>query len=324
MSGKAKGAPLEGTAMMEGDALAHDVGTISLRDPTRARVRTACFVLLVGLTLAVFWAPLGTLIRFSFLKEEYSHILLLPLVSAALFVLERRRIFSHLETSWGVGSGLLFAAVLFYWFGRKLAAAASQNDQLAIAMFSVVTIWVGCFVLCYGLRAFRAGLFPVLFLFWMVPIPDFLLDRVIFWLQAASAEVSYAVFLLVGVPIFRTGFVFELPGVSIEVARECSGIRSSLAMLITSLLAGHLFLRSGWTKAVLALATLPLLVVKNGIRIVTLTLLSIYVDPGFLTGRLHRSGGMLFFLIALIILVPVLRLLQKSEGPRPVVGILGR
>jgi exosortase len=307
---------------MDGNTLPREVGTLSLRDPTRAR--TACFVLLVSLTLAAFWTPLSTLIRFSFVKEEYSHILLLPLVSAALLVLERRRIFSHVETRWAVGSALLLAGVLIYWFGRRHAAAASQNDQLAIAIFSVVIIWVGCFILCYGLRAFRAGLFPVLFLFLMVPIPDVLLDRVIVWLQVASAEVSYAAFLLVGVPIFRTGFVFELPGVSIEVARECSGIRSSLAMLITSLIAGHLFLRSGWTKAVLALATLPLLVVKNGIRIVSLTLLSIYVDQGFLTGRLHRSGGMLFFLIALIILVPVLRLLQKSEGPRPVVGILGR
>ena len=289
-----------------------------------ARRRTACFALLVGLTLAAFWASLSMLIRLSFQKEEYSHILLLPLVSASLFFLERRRIFSHVETRWAVGSGLLFAGALFYWFGRRHAAAASQNDQLAITIFSLVIIWVGCFVLCYGLRAFRAGLFPVLFLFWMVPIPDFLLNRVIFWLQVASAEASYAVFQLVGVPIFRTGFVFALPGVTIEVARECSGIRSSLAMLITSLLAGHLFLRSGWTKAVLILATLPLLVVKNGIRIVSLTLLSIYVDPSFLTGRLHRDGGILFFLLALIILAPVLWLLNKSEGPGPVVAARDR
>ena len=104
-----------------------------------------------------------------------------------------------------------------------------------------------------------------------------------------------------------------MPGVTIEIAKECSGIRSSVALVITSLLAGHLFLRSSWKKAVLTLTTVPLLIVKNGIRIVTLSLLSIYVDPGFLTGGLHRDGGILFFFLALALLTPVLWLLQKSE-----------
>src|SRR5207244_11592806 len=109
---------------------------------------------------------------------------------------------------------------------------------------------------------------------------------------------------------------FALPGVTIEVAKECSGIRSSLALLVTSLLAGHLFLRSGWRKSVLVLAILPLLVVKNGIRIVTLSLLSIYVDPGFLTGSLHHEGGIIFFLLALILLAPVLWFLQRLKRTR--------
>ena len=65
----------------------------------------------------------------------------------------------------------------------------------------------------------------------------------------------------------------------------------------------------------MALATLPLLVVKNGIRIVSLSLLSIYVDPTFLTGRLHQEGGVVFFLLALVMMAPVLLFLQRSEQP---------
>jgi exosortase/archaeosortase family protein len=107
--------------------------------------------------------------------------------------------------------------------------------------------------------------------------------------------------------------VFSLPGITIEVAEECSGIRSSLILLIMSLLAGHLYLRSAWTKTLLSAATLPLGIVKNGIRIVTLTLLSIYIDPSFLTGQLHQKGGIVFFLLALVILAPVLWLLQRLE-----------
>src|SRR5207247_1605205 len=280
----------------------------------RQVTRSACFAVFVGLTLAAFWAPLSTLIRFSFQHEHYSHIILVPLVSASLFFLERNRIFLHVETRWGAGLGLVFAGALLYWFGQRHLASSSENDQLAIAIFSAVVISVGGFILCSGTRALRAGLFPVLFLFLMVPIPDFFLNRAIFWLQTGSAEVSYAVFQLVGVPVLRDGFFFSLPGLTIEVSQECSGIRSSLALMITSLLAGHLFLRSAWTKAVLTLATLPLLIVKNGIRIVTLSLLSAYVDPRFLAGSLHRDGGIVFFLLALVILTPVMWALQRCEA----------
>ena len=280
--------------------------------------RSVCFALVVTSSLAAFWTLLSALIRFSLQQEHYSHIILVPLVSASLFFLERKTIFSHVETRWRAGLGLFVAGALFYWLGRRYFASSSENDHLSIAIFSVVVIWVGGFVLCYGLRAFRKGLFPVLFLFLMVPIPDFLLSQAIFWLQSGSAEVSHAFFELVGVPVLRNGFIFSLPGVNIEIAKECSGIPSSLALFITSLLAGHLFLRSTWTKAVLTLITLPLLVIKNGIRIVTVTLLSMYVDPGFLTGSLHQQGGILFFLVALALLAPVLRLLQTSERSRAV------
>src|SRR5437867_1593926 len=275
--------------------------------------RSVWFALFVGLTLVAFCAPLTTLIRLALQQEHYSHILLVPILSASLFFLRRRRIFSHVTTDWRIGIGLLCVGALVYYFGNGSSAALSENDRLSIVMFSVVVIWVGGFVLCYGLHALRNGLFPALFLVLMIPIPDFLLSRTIFWLQVGSAEVSYAVFELTGVPVLRSGFIFSLPGLTIEVAKECSGIRSSLALLIISLLAGHLFLRSAWRKIVLILAALPLLIVKNGIRIVTLSLLSVYVDPGFLTGNLHRDGGTFFFLLALVMLAPLLRLLERSE-----------
>jgi exosortase len=210
-----------------------EVALASLPETSQGRTaRSACFALLVGLTLAAFWAPISMLIRFSFQQQQYSHIFLVPLVSASLFFMERKRIFSHFVPRWGVGMGLLFAGALLRWFGQRYCASPSENDQLSMVISSVVVLWVGGFVLCYGIRAFRVGVFPVLFLFLMVPIPDFFLNRAIFWLQTESAEVSDTIFGLVGVPVFRTGFIFSLPGITIEVAKECSGIRSSLALLM--------------------------------------------------------------------------------------------
>ena len=275
--------------------------------------RSLLFALIVALTLAMSWTSLTTLLRLSFGEEQYSHILVIPQISAFLFYLERRRIFSHLATQWPVGFGLLSAGFFFYWFRQHHSASLSENDRLAMAVFSVVLIWIGGFVLSFGLRAFQAGLFPLLFLLLMVPLPDFFLHRAIYWLQVGSAEVSYALFQAVDVPVVRTGLVFALPGITIEVAKECSGIRSSMALLITSLFAGHVLLRSVWRKAILTFATLPLLFIKNGIRIVTLSLLTVYVDPSFLAGRLHNRGGIVFLMLAMGMLLPVLWWLCKSE-----------
>ncbi len=147
----------------------------------------------------------------------------------------------------------------------------------------------------------------------MIPPPGFLLIRIVQWLQEGSTEVSFLIFRALGIPVFRHGFVLAVPGVAIEVAQECSSIRSSIALFITCLLAGHLFLQKPWKTAVLVVLSLPLSVIKNGIRISTLTLLSLYVNPGFLHGRLHRDGGFVFFLIALALLYPVFRILEKKE-----------
>jgi exosortase len=150
----------------------------------------------------------------------------------------------------------------------------------------------------------------------MLPIPPVVLNAIVSFLKVGSTYAVDALFALTATTYHRDGFVFTLPSVTIEIADECSGIRSSIALLLTSLLAGHLYLRAGWSRALLVAAVLPIAILKNGIRIATLTLLSIYVNPSFLAGRLHTDGGVVFFLISLAILAPVLIALRRAERPR--------
>ena len=135
----------------------------------------------------------------------------------------------------------------------------------------------------------------------MIPIPSLLMDGFIRFLQVGSTEFTNLLLMATGVPCLREGFVFHLPGMSIEVAPQCSGIRSGLALLITAVLAGHLFLGTWWKKVILAICAIPIAMFKNGIRIVTLTLLGTYVDPRILQSDLHREGGIPFFVLALLV-----------------------
>jgi exosortase len=155
----------------------------------------------------------------------------------------------------------------------------------------------------------------------MVPIPDSVVDGATRFLKSGSTEAVAWLFKLTGTPYHREGFVFTLPKFVIEIADECSGIRSSIALLLTALLAGHLCLTSPWKKAVLVAVILPLAILKNGLRIATLSLLAIHVDAGFLKGQLHHEGGIVFFLVTLGILAPIFILLQRSEMNRRAGGV---
>jgi exosortase len=185
-------------------------------------------------------------------------------------------------------------------------------------MVSALTLlWIASFVFCYGIRASHAAIFPLLFLFLAIPIPTVLLGKIILALQNGSATMTYGLFKFLHVPVLRQGVKFSLPGVDIEIASECSGIRSSLALFITGTVAAHLFLRSNWRKVVVAVLTVPIAIFKNAVRIVTLSLLGVYVDPGFLTGKLHHQGGVVFSLLSLAMFAPLLFAFQRWEKQVP-------
>jgi exosortase len=278
--------------------------------------RHACFLLLMVTTVSWFWRPLATVVSLSLQYgryEHHSHIVLIPLISLYLLYINRHAIFATVQYTPWPGVFLMTIGVSLSWLASALAP--EQHDYLSPAMLSMVMACWGAFLLCYGTQAFRKASFGLLLLLFMVPIPPFLLEPIIGFLQRASAEATDFLFGLLGVPVFRQGFVFVLPGLTIEVAEACSGIRSGLALLITGLVAGHLFLGSTWTKLALVLAIVPLVIVKNAVRIVVLSLLGSYVNPSFVTDSvLHRKGGIPLFFLSLAALAAIVWLLRRFEA----------
>jgi exosortase len=271
--------------------------------------------------LFFFFCAIAVLMSYSPVKalyssnksEYYSHIALIPLVSIYLIFQKRKEIFAKQNYSFFRGILLLSIGVILYLVGRIIGIQLEKNDYASLIMLSVVIFINGAFILFYGLQAFRAALFPLLFLIFVIPIPAVLMDHIIYFLQVGSTEFTNLLFMISGVPFVRDGFAFNLPNVSIEVAKQCSGIRSGLALFITALLAGHLFLKSNWRKFILVLCSIPIAMFKNGIRIVTLSLLGNYVDPRILSSSLHKDGGIPFFILGLLVMAPILFFLRKTE-----------
>jgi exosortase len=276
-------------------------------------------VLLFGgwilLSSLLFAKPLVALIQMAYVSGEVSYLMLIPFIGAWVLVVDDRKIFRDLSYDRTLGAGLFSCAVCVGLIA-SLISGGSSNLRLSSFILALVMIWMSGFLLLFGKAASKAASFPLLFLLLMVPLPQSLLNRTIYFLQTGSAWITGAFFDLFGVPALREGFVFHLPGVNIEVTQECSGIRSSMVLLILALIVAHFYLITFWKKALFVIFGLFIMILKNGIRIATLTLLAMYVDPSFLTGRLHHQGGIVFFLVGLVLLLPVLWLLQRGEYPK--------
>lgn len=279
--------------------------------------RGLIFAVYLAVVVAAFERPLRELLAYALGRDFCSYIPLIPFVSAYLLWANRGAIFARPERSWRMGTALAVAAAAIAGWAAAAGGGMARGDRLGLLALSLV-LFIFCGVaFIHGSRVFRAGLFPWLFLLLIIPFPPVLVQHSIFWLQAGSTTLSDWTFRLLGVPVFRQGFDLALPGVTIQVAKECSSIRSSQALGITALVAGYLYLRSPWLRAVLVAVAIPFSVVKNAIRIVTLCLLSLHVNRGFLYGRLHHEGGFVFFLIALVLLWPFLLWLRRRDRGMP-------
>jgi exosortase len=279
--------------------------------------RTLLYVGWILASCLLLFRPLEAFVSYSLSNDNASHLVLIPVISAGVLFLERDRIFKKLGSHAGMASAMLAAGGALALIAFSVGSRWTAVNQLSVYILALILIWMAGFTFLFGRQALRNARFPFTFLLLTIPIPEFILDRLIYVLQKGSAELAAVLFDWSGVPVLRDGFVFHLAHVSIEVARECSGIRSSLALLILAILVAHFYLETFWKQAVLVIAGLFVMILKNGVRIVTLTLLASYVNPDFLYGRLHRQGGVVFFLLGLLLLVPLVWLLGRSERKLP-------
>ncbi len=276
------------------------------------------FVVLSAASLVVGWRIMAATVALSLRDDAYTHILLILPISVVLVATERNRRVWRPRPSFRAGSTLLVLAVLAGVAGLECGRAAviTADLCLSVEMFAVVTWWIGSFVFCFGGRIFQACIFPLCFLLWLVPIPSIALSHIVYFLQQGSASAARLLFTIAGIPVSQDGVVVAISGLTLEVAKECSSIRSSLMLVVTSMVMAHLLLRSIWGKALIALAAIPLSIAKNGLRIFILSVLGVYVDRGFLNGRLHHQGGILFFLLSLGSLFVLIWLVNWAEGKR--------
>ncbi len=275
-----------------------------------------------GVALALsgaFGIPLAKLMGFALDSDLYSHLPLIPVLAGYFGWGAWNENRPLLRTDPWVALAPAAAGV-WLLVHPILSPASEPGDAVtehARLTLAYVLLLVAILAGGLGRHALRSLAFPALLLLFLVPMPTRLLDAVEFFLQHGSAETAQLYFQLAGTSHFRSGLIFELPGISLRVAPECSGIHSSLALLITSLVAGKLFLRSLRWRVVLALAVVPLALLRNGLRIFVIGFLCVHLGPEMIHSWVHRQGGPLFFALSLIPFGLLLALLWRRERRNP-------
>jgi exosortase C (VPDSG-CTERM-specific) len=273
----------------------------------------ACFAIVL---LAAFAQPLLVLIKYVAGSELHSYVLLVPFVSAYLLYLRRDQLPKKHSTDLLLALVSLAAGLGLFAYTQSLEVAARApaiNTRIVLSTLSFLCCLAAGGFFFFGRGWMRSAAFPLAYLIFMVPMPDAMADALETASKYASAEVANLLFDLSGTPFFRAGLIFQLPNIAIAVAQECSGIRSSWVLFITSILAANLFLKTPWRRLALVAFVIPLAILRNGFRILVIGLLCVNVGPQMIHSLIHRRGGPLFFVLSLIPLFLVLWWLRKGD-----------
>jgi exosortase len=251
-----------------------------------------------GLLLIACYAPIAwNLVRQWNNDADMSHGFFVPAISAFI-VWQRRHELAAMKPrpNWW--------ALLVVAYGAAQLMLATLGVELFLSRTALVITVIGMVWMLAGTQIVRKLAFPLFLLFFMVPIPAVIYNRITFPLQMVASRLADGALTLLSIPVLREGNVLELPNQTLSVVEACSGIRSLLSLTFLSLVYGYFFEKRMWVRVLLFISTIPIAIIANGSR-VTLTGILTEVNPELAEGFFHTASGWVIFMVALVIMILV-------------------
>jgi exosortase len=253
-------------------------------------------VALIALAIAIYASILYHMVLFWHSSDDYSHgFLIVPL--ALFFAYERKYDLAaaRIEGSWWGVVPLTLASL-------ALAIGRLGVELMAMRTSFVLTL-IGIVLLVFGRRIFRILLFPLLFLFLMVPLPQSLLNVVAFPLQLMAARMAEDALHFLAIPALVEGNIIHLANAELFVAEACSGLRSVMALLTLGVVMAKFFQRGAGARLLLVASTIPIAILVNAIRVTLTGILTHHYGQEAAHGTIHDFQGLITFGVAFLILM---------------------
>ena len=268
------------------------------------RRSAAVFVLCAGSFLLVYRAVLVKLVHDWATDDNYSHGFLIVPVAAYLAFERRQKLLSAQQRPGLAGLAMVLANL-------ALLVAGTLGAELFFTRISIVGLLLGTVVFVWGWAHARILAFPIAFLLLMVPLPAIVFNQIAFPLQLVASRLGEGTLQLLAIPALREGNVIILANTTLEVAEACSGIRSLVSLMTLGIVLGYFSDSRTWVRMVVTLATVPVAIVANGVRVAGSGIAAYRFGPDAATGFLHTFSGWTVFLVAFALLFGVQHLLTR-------------
>jgi exosortase D (VPLPA-CTERM-specific) len=267
----------------------------ALRLPSPFRVYTLLVVVAVA-AIVPFARVLGGLYNIWNLKPEYSHGIIIPVLSAFLIWRQRQQLRQLLFTGSWLGIPLIAAGLGLRSIGELTTMQTLEHFAFLLVLYGIVLTLVGPIV-------FRRLWMPLLILIFAVPLPSILNNALSLQLQLLSSQLGVWVIRTAGISVLLEGNVIDLGSYQLEVAEACSGLRYLFPLMTLAFIVAYLFRGPMWKKVILFLSSIPITVIMNSLRIGFIGITVEYWGAGMAEGALHDFEGWLVFMLSTGVLV---------------------
>jgi exosortase len=275
-------------------------GTALSPPPVREQLTQKDWIPFVWFSSLLFISYCVVLYRLSqqwLADENMSHGMFVPVLAGYIAWRRRREIaiICPKPSIWGVFLMLLGGLML-------CVGPPSLPTFTFLTRIAFVTSLVGVILTVRGFQTVIALMYPLCLLFFMIPLPGFIYERLTLPLQFVASAVSENVLELLGYSVLREGNILHLPGQSLSVVEACSGLRSLVALSFLAQACAFLIDRRPWMRLALAMAIIPIAVMANSGRIVFTAFMG-YHRPDWVHGVYHASTAWVVFVVAFVLLL---------------------
>jgi exosortase D (VPLPA-CTERM-specific) len=281
--------------------------TLNLINKASTVKRVVLMLLIVVLSLLAFKEQIALLISKWNGSQDFNYGYIIPVITLYLIWQKRSELLLlHCKESW-IGVVIIISSAFTLYIGKLSAIQVIELYSIIFAIYGIV-------ILIVGWRGFREIIVPLLILFFMVPLPQFILANMSSELQLISSRIGVALIRLLGISVYLEGNVIDIGYYKLQVVEACSGLRYLFPLLVFGFILSYLFKAALWKRSIVFLSAIPITIIMNSVRIGMIGITVEYWGEEMADGFLHDFEGWFIFILSTMILIIEMWILNRINN----------